>query len=251
VVCYKKRSIFKKAIVYFLIIFFIVLFFIPVYWMVSSSIKLPKDILAMPPKFIFKPTLENYKAVIFGKSKTIKTPPVKNFTKYLFNSVIVSFSSTLVAVILALPAGYTLARFKFRGKGIIGWYILITRMLPQFGILIPFYIMFNKLKLIDNYIALILINLTFILPFAIWMMKGFIKEIPIELEEAAQVDGCTRTQTIFRIILPLALPGVSATAVFSIILCWNEFLYALILTGVKAKTATVVIYNFITFREVI
>lgn len=246
-----RKNTIKHILIYFFIIFFIIMFFIPVYWMVSSSLKLPKDILAIPPKIFFKPTLSNYKSVLTGKTETGKTPTVKDFPKYLLNSVIVSFTSTFIAIILSLPAAYTLARYKFRGKGVMGWYILITRMLPQFGILIPFYTMFSKLKLIDTYFALILINLTFTLPFAVWMMKGFIQEIPSELEEAAQVDGCTRTQAIFKIILPLAIQGITATAVFSIILCWNEFLFALILTGTKAKTATVIIYNFVTFREVI
>ena len=133
----------------------------------------------------------------------------------------------------------------------MGWFILSTRMLPQFGILIPFYIMFAKLRLLDTYIALILIYLTFVLAFAIWMMKGFFQEIPSELEDAAQVDGCTRIKAIFKIVLPLAAPGLAATSIFSIILCWNEFLFALILTGLQAKTATVAIYSFVTFREII
>lgn len=248
-----RRNIVRKTISYMLIIFFIIIFFIPVYWMISSSFKLPKDILSIPPKIIFEPTIDNYKSVLLGTSTVGKTsmPQVVNFPKYLLNSIIVSFSATFIALLISVPAGYTLARYKFKGKAAMGWYILITRMLPQFGLLIPFYIMFSMLGLIDTYIALILIYLTFVLSFSVWMMKGFFQEIPHELEEAAQVDGCTRIQAIFRIVFPLAGSGMAATAIFLIILCWNEFLFALILTGLNAKTATVAVYNFVTFREVI
>lgn len=248
-----RRNIVRLTISYTLIIFFIIIFFIPTYWMISSSFKLPKDILSIPPKIIFKPTLDNYKCVLLGTSTVGKTtmPMVVDFPKYLLNSIIVSFSSTFIALLISVPAGYTLARYKFKGKATMGWYILMTRMLPQFGLLIPFYIIFSKLGLIDTYIALILVNLTFILAFSVWMMKGFFQEIPHELEEAAQIDGCTRVQAIFRIVFPLASPGMAATAIFLIILCWNEFLFALILTGSNAKTATVAVYNFVTFREVV
>ena len=248
-----RGNIVRKTISYMLIIFFIIIFFIPVYWMISSSFKLPKDILSIPPKIIFEPTIDNYKSVLLGTSTVGKTsmPQVVDFPKYLLNSIIVSFSATFIALLISVPAGYTLARYKFKGKATMGWYILITRMLPQFGLLIPFYIMFSRLGLIDTYIALILIYLTFILAFSVWMMKGFFQEIPHELEEAAQIDGCTRVQAIFRIVFPLASPGMAATAIFLIILCWNEFLFALILTGLNAKTATVAVYNFVTFREVV
>lgn len=249
----KQKIIIKHTISYLVIVFFILIFLIPVYWMVSSSFKVPKDILAIPPKLLFIPNLNNYRLVLFGKSQPGQThqPTVVNFPRYILNSIIVSFSATFITLFIAIPAAYTLARYKFRGKKIMGWFILSTRMLPQFGILIPFYIMFAKLRLLDTYIALILIYLTFVLAFAIWMMKGFFQEIPSELEDAAQVDGCTRIKAIFKIVLPLTAPGVAATSIFSIILCWNEFLFALILTGLHAKTATVAIYSFVTFREII
>ncbi len=248
-----RRLIARRVISYTLIIFFIIIFFIPVYWMVSSSFKLPKDILSIPPKIMFKPTIDNYKSVLLGESSVGGTsmPKVVDFPKYLINSVIVALSATIIALLVSIPASYTLARYKFKGKSAMGWYILITRMLPQFCLLIPFYIMFSKLGLIDNYIALILIDISFVLPFSVWMMKSFFQEIPRELEEAAQVDGCTRIQAIFRIVFPLASSGMAATAIFLIILCWNEFLFALILTGLHSKTATVAIYNFVAFREVV
>jgi len=220
----------------------------PIFWMFSSSFKLPVDIMSIPPKIIFKPTIDNYKAVILGTSTTGRAV---NFPKYLLNSIIVATSTTLLALLISIPAAYSLARYKFRGKQIIGWYILITRMLPQFVVLIPFYIMFSRLRLNDTYIALILVYLSFILSISIWILKGFFQEIPIELEEAAQVDGCTKIQAIFRIIIPITAPGMAATGIFLIILCWNEFLAALILTGLNAKTAPVAISGFIAFREIV
>ena len=244
----KKSRITRSVVSYILIVFFIILFFIPIYWMISSSFKLPKDILAIPPKIIFKPTIDHYKDVLLGTSSSGKSV---NFPKYLLNSVIVAFSTTFIALLISVPAAYSLARYKFKCKQAIGWYILATRMLPQFSILIPFYILFSKLRLNDTYIALILVYLSFVLSFSTWMMKGFFQEIPRELEEAAQVDGCTRIQAIFKIVFPLARSGMAATAIFLIILCWNEFLFALVLTGLNAKTAPVAISGFIAFREII
>jgi len=234
----------RKVISYVLIVFFVIAFFTPLYWMISSSFKMPRDILAIPPKIIFKPTIDNYKQVLMKSS-------IVNFKRALLNSIIVAFSTTFIALLVSIPAAYTFSRYKFKGKSIIIWYILFTRMLPQFGILIPSYIMFCKLGIFNTYAALILINLSFTLTFSVLMLNGFFKEIPRELEEAAQIDGCTRIQAIFKIVFPLAGPGMAATSIFLVILSWNEFLYALILSGIKTRTAAVAIYGYIGFREVV
>lgn len=239
----KHGAIIRRIITYILIVFFIIVSFTPIYWMISSSFKTPKDVLAIPPKIIFKPIIDNYEHVLLKS-------PIVDFKKSLLNSIIVAFCTTFVALLISIPAAYTFSRYEFKGKSAIGWFVLMTRMLPQFGILLPYYIMFSRLKMLDTYIVLILINLSFILSFSVLMMNGFFKEIPRELEEAAQVDGCTRIQAIFKIILPLASPGMAATAIFLVILSWNEFLFALILTGAATKTAPVAIYGFIGFREI-
>lgn len=239
----KHGAIIRRIITYILIVFFIIVSFTPIYWMISSSFKTPKDVLAIPPKIIFKPNIDNYKHILLKS-------PIVDFKKSLLNSIIVAFSTTFAALLISIPAAYTFSRYEFKGKSEMQWFILMTRMLPQFGILLPYYIMFSRLKMLDSYLVLILINLSFTLSFSVMMMNGFFKEIPRELEEAAQVDGCTRIQAVFKIIFPLASPGMAATAIFLVILSWNEFLFALMLTGANTKTAPVAIYGFIGFREI-
>ena len=124
-------------------------------------------------------------------------------------------------------------------------------MAPPFGVLIPFYLMFSRMGLLDRRISLVIVYMVFNLPFVVWMMRSFFSELPLELEESAMVDGCTRWGAFARIALPLALPGLAATMIFCVIMSWNEFLFALLLTGTQAKTAPVALYGFVTFREVL
>lgn len=236
-----------------LAVLIVIIFLLPIVWMVSSSFKMPKDILTMPPKWIFEPTLDNYRAVLFGQRNIAGAtfPEVKDFPRYLLNSTIISLSSTLVALFVGTPAAYTISRFNFRGKKQLAFYILEARMAPPLAVLIPFYILFSSLHLLDKYPSLMIVYSILNLPFVIWMMRGFFKEIPEELEDAARVDGCDRYGAFFRIALPLTAPGLAATAIFCLLLSWNEFLFALVLSGNVIKTAPVGLYNFISFHEVI
>lgn len=231
----------------------VAIFLIPIFWMVTSSFKLPKDILVMPPKWIFKPTLDNYLAVFFGKQTIAGTtfPEVEGFGRSLLNSVIISVGSTAIAMLIGLPVAYAMSRFRFNGKNLLAFFVLSIRMAPEIAVLIPFYILFSKFYLLDTYPALLIIYVTFNVSFVIWMMRGFFRDVPSELEDSARVDGCSRYGALFRITLPLAAPGMVATAIFVLLLAWNEFLFALVLTGKVTKTAPVAIYGFVSFHEVI
>ncbi|MGQ9585955.1 MAG: carbohydrate ABC transporter permease [Anaerolineae bacterium] len=231
----------------------VVLFLVPILWMIVSSFKLPSDILTMPPKWLFTPTLDNYLAVLFGKRVIAGTtfPEVRGFPRYLLNSVLISLGATLCSLMIGTPAAYTLARFRFRGKRDLAFYILSTRMAPPLAVLIPFYILFSNFRILDTYTALLIVYTVFNLSFVIWMMQGFFSEIPTELEDAARVDGCSRYGAFARVTLPLTAPGLAATAIFCLLLSWNEFLFALVLTSKVAKTAPVALYNFVTFHEVL
>jgi len=228
-------------------------FLLPILWMVTSSFKLPKDILVMPPKWLFHPTLDNYRAVLLGERNIAGAtfPEVKNFPRYIVNSIFISLSSTFVSLVVGTPAAYTLSRFNFRGKKQMAFYILGARMAPPLAVLIPYYILFSWLRLLDSYLSLLIVYSVLNLPFVIWMMRGFFNEVPEELEDAARVDGCDRFGALFQISLPLTAPGLAATSIFCLLLSWNEFLFALVLTGNVAKTAPVGLYNFISFHEVI
>jgi len=244
----KKRV--GKIVPYLIIAIYLAFCFFPLYIPLVMSFQLPRDVWRN--KFLFKPTLDNYKAVLLGLSRVGKTtyPAVANFPRHLLNSVIVSLGATSLSFLLAFPASYAVARYKFRGKNSFMVYTFFIKMLPPLAILFPLYVLFTKLGLIDTRISLVITYMTWILPLSVWMLRGFIEEIPIELEEAAMIDGCSRVSAFLRVVVPLAAPGVAATLIFNLILAWNEFLYALVLTGSHARTAPVAICSFISFREV-
>ncbi|MCX6089479.1 MAG: carbohydrate ABC transporter permease [Candidatus Atribacteria bacterium] len=163
--------------------------------------------------------------------------------------MVAGFTTFLCDFVGALLS-YVLTRYRIRKKNNIAFWILGLRMLPPIAVILPYYLLFRNLGLLDTRTALILIDFTITLPFAVWMMKGFFEEVPLEYEEAGLVDGCTRFQAFLRIILPIVRPGLAATAVFSLIFSWNEFLFALILSGEGAKTLPVGVTGFITFEGV-
>ena len=204
------------------------LILVPIYWIVSGSFKHQVDIFQL--KLLFSPTLENFK-IIF------KSP--YNLLDKLFNSTIVAFSTVVVAIPLATMAAYSFSRFRLTGERIMFVTILATQFVPAVVIVLPFFILFRDLGILDTRLALILVNLSLIMPFAIWMIKGFIDGIPLDTEEAALVDGSSRIQVIFNVVLPMSLPGVITAAIFCFILAWNEFLFAVIITTNNAVTMPV------------
>ncbi len=224
-----------KKIIFLLIaaVIFGVILFPPVV-LFLTSIKTELDALSFPPKWIFKPTLENY-TEIFEFSP---------FTKYLLNSFIVASLNTGVVLVLGSFAAYSLARFKFKGADDIAFWILSVRMMPPVAAIIPIYIIMRNLRLLDTPWSLVITYLTFNLPFAVWMMRSFFREIPREIEESALVDGCSIFRSFRSIALPLAAPGLAATGILTFIFSWNEFLFALILTGSKAVTLPVGITGY-------
>lgn len=200
---------------------FITLF--PVYWLAQNSIKLDIDIFAVPPVwFDFSPTLKHYEAAFIGQP----------FLIYAFNSLVIAMATTIISLIFGTMAGYALARFQYPGRWRyqISFWILSTRMMPPIVTIIPLFIFFNFFNLLNTKLAVVVAYTAFNLPFVTWMMKSYFQDLPPELEEAAMVDGDTRWGAFLRIALPLARPGIAATAIFSLILSWNEFLLALILT---------------------
>lgn len=224
-----------KKIIFLLIaaVIFGVILFPPVV-LFLTSIKTELDALSFPPKWIFKPTLENY-TEIFEFSP---------FTRHLLNSFIVASLNTGVVLVLGSFAAYSLARFRFKGADDIAFWILSVRMMPPVAAIIPIYIIMRNLHLLDTPWSLVITYLTFNLPFAVWMMRSFFREIPREIEESALVDGCSIFRSFRSIALPLVAPGLAATGILTFIFSWNEFLFALILTGSKAVTLPVGITGY-------
>jgi multiple sugar transport system permease protein len=217
----------------------LVLVLVPFYWLITTSFKQEVDYLAYPPKFIPRVwTLDGYR-VLFRENQ---------LGHYFANTVIVSLSSTALAVFFGALAAYSLARARlpFKLGAIVGFWMLLTRMYPAIATAIPYFLIIRNLHLLDTRWALIITYTAFNLPFVIWLMIGFYEELPIELEKAAMVDGCNVWQRFARIVLPLSAPALVATAILSIILAWNEFLFAVMLTRLNAKTLPVVMSGFIT-----
>ena len=213
---------------FFLILSAAVFIMIPIYWIISGAFKHQVDIFQL--KLLFTPTLENFK-IIF------KSP--YNLLDKLFNSTVVAFSTVVVAIPLATIAAYSFSRFRLTGERIMFVMILSTQFVPAVVIVLPFFILFRDLGILDTKLSLVLVNLSLIMPFAIWMIKGFIDGIPLDTEEAALVDGSNRIHVIKNVVLPMALPGVITAAIFCFILAWNEFLFAVIITTNKAVTMPV------------
>lgn len=219
---------------YLLIGLFMLWTLFPVVWIFLTSLKTQQQVNAIPPLFVFQPTLDNYVQVFTGKAMDA-----------LRNSLIISVSTVFLGVVMGLPAAYVLARARFRGRGQVSFYILSMRMAPAFAFLVPYYLTFRLMGLLDSYLALIIIDLTFVLPFAIWMLESVISELPIEIEEAALMDGCSRLGIIARIVLPLCAPSIAATAILSFIFSWNEFFFANFLTGTETQTVTVMLTSLV------
>lgn len=199
----------------------------PVYWMVTISFKSDVDQFAVPPRwFDFTPTLIHYKDAFLARS----------FGQYLLTSASVAVMSTICALVLGTMAAYALARFRLPHKldTRLALWILSTRMFPPIVTAVPLFLMMRDLRLLNTKASLIIVYTAFNLPFVVWMMRGFFMEVPREMEEAARVDGDSRIGALWRVVLPLVVPGLAATAVFCLIISWNEFLFALVLSQTDA-----------------
>lgn len=207
----------------------IVFFVFPLVWLLKASFNLPIDAITLPPVWIFLPTIDNY-LEIFRKEP---------FLRFLRNSVLVSSFSTLLAIVIGLPAAYAFARHEFKGKSDLAFWVLSIFMFPPSASILPYIILFNRLNLVDTIPGLTLAHLGMILPISVWLMQRFIREIPVELEEAAFVDGAGTVQRILKVIIPMTASGIAAAAVFCYIFSWNDFIFALVLAPVSAKTLPV------------
>lgn len=234
-----KYSRTELVVRYVLLVLLLIFFLFPIYWLVVTSLKTQVDIFAMPPKWVFKPTFENYVHVLFRTG-------YPNLAK---NSLIAAGTNVILSMVIGTFAAYAISRFKVGTKNLLYWFLGI-RMLPPIVASIPLFLIAAELRLIDTYVILPVLYLTLNLPFVVWMMKSFIDEIPVDIEESALIDGCSHTGAMVRIVLPLAAPGLVATAVFCFIMAWNEFLFAMIFTRATAVTLPVGISGFITEEQI-
>jgi multiple sugar transport system permease protein len=242
------------------VVLYAVITLMPLLWIIATGVKSPSDAIAYPPKVVFEPTLEGYvnlfttrtrateaKKAELGEPKTWYDKIVREqnmviagpskYGQRFFNSVIIGFGSTLLCMILGTAAAYAFSRFKVPLKDDLLFFILSTRMMPPIAVAIPIFLMFRNLGLNDTHLGMILLYTAVNLSLSVWLLKGFIDEIPIEYEEAALIDGYTRFQAFYKVVLPQAATGIASTAIFCLIFAWNEYAFAVLLTSGTAQTA--------------
>lgn len=206
---------------------------LPIVWNVLTSFKSRVDIFTSPPRFFFEPTFEYYAAIL--------RPGGRSVYPYLVNTITIAALTTIITLFVAALAAYAISRFQFKGRRVAMYAVLATRLLPPIAAVVPLFMLMNRLRLIDTHIGLTLIYCALGVPFAVWLLKSFFDAVPKEIEEAAMIEGCNRLQTLRYVTMPLAAPGLMATAVFVMIIAWNEFMFAFMFTSVEAKTLPILI----------
>ena len=210
---------------------------LPFLWMVLGSFKTTRDFLSFPPVWLFRPTLDNY-AEVFADNA---------FFRYVLNSTIVAAGATGIGLGLGIPAAYAMARWRRTAIGVV---LLAARMAPGIAFLIPLFVACLELHLVGGYASLIASHLIFTLPLAVWMMVGFIEAVPVEIEQAALIDGCSVFGALLRIVVPLTRQGIAATAILAFIASWNNFLFALVLSNDSTKTLPVAVLAYIGYNSI-
>ena len=223
----------RLAVRYAIACLLVLIFGFPIYWLFIISFKTPDEIFAFPPVWYPQSIqFDNYK-VLFKDGDAIS----------VLNSLILASTSTVFAMIFGTIAAYSLVRFKTGGENLAVW-IISQRMMPPVAIVFPIFLLYVFFGWVDTYFGLILLYTAFALPYGIWMMRGYIEDIPLELEESALVDGCSRWEVLWKVVFPMARSGLFATAVFTFVFSWNEFLFALVLTRTEVTTYTVQVTHY-------
>ena len=214
-------------------------YFFPVFWIILTAFKSRQDALATPAKFFFTPTLENFGRVFYRVMVHGQEAVATGFDLYFFNSIFIAGASVLIALAIGTLAAYGFSRHPVKGTDTYMFIILTTRMLPPIIVIIPIFLMFRVTGLSGSYLGIMLLYTAFNLPFSIWMIKSFFDELATDVEDAARLDGSSENRVFRKICLPQIKAGLAATAVFALILTWNEFLFALLLTGTDTRTVPV------------
>jgi len=226
-----------RAILIALVAVLVLLVMFPFLWMITMSFKPIDDIFAWPPKLFFTPTFEHYLGLVDDE-----------FAASFWNSLVTSVGSTIVSMVVGVPAAYALSRMEDRIGNRLSLWILASRMAPPIAFTIPYFLVYRYIGLLDTKLGLGIIYVTFNLSLAIWLMRTFFDATPRSLEEAAWIDGASLWEGFFRIMLPLSVPGLAATAILCFLFAWNDFFFALILTRTEATTAPVAVVNFMNYE---
>jgi multiple sugar transport system permease protein len=230
----RRRKVIGGIFAYTALLALLVLFLFPLLWIVGLSLKTRMQVFASPPLFIWTPTLQNY-ATMLGTGA---------FQTAFINSLVISIEAVLLSICVGVPAAYAFARFRFAGRSPLFMALLVMRMLPPIAVLVPMYVLFSKLGLAHTRFSVVLAYTTFSLPLVVWIMRGFFEELPRELEESAWVDGASRFTTFRLVVLPLVRPGLVAATILTLLLAWNDFIFAAVLTTDATRTLPVLMASF-------
>ncbi len=230
-----------------LLIVIFIFFLFPILWMVGMSFKTIEDILSWPPKFLFTPTLANYKAIIFSQMEVKGVGNIAiDFMSSFWHTLIISAGAVIVSVILGVPAAYAISRFKFKGRDDMAFTFLSFRFGPELLVIIPIFFIFQRIGLYDTFIGMIWVYQLITMPMVIWIMRSYVDDVPVDFEDACVVDGYPRWKAVLKIILPIIRPGIAASALLAFIYAWNNFLFALVLGSSKTSTLTISAMKFIS-----
>jgi multiple sugar transport system permease protein len=212
----------------------LVFFLGPFFWILTTSLKANEDYFAYPPVWVPADASLKHYGALFTRSSGVR---------YFTNSLMISTLSMVAALVVSLPTAYSIARWRF-GGGFLSLLLLVLRMLPAISLIIPLYIMYKLLGLTNSYLGLVIVYTVLYVPFAVWLLVGFLRDFPAEIEEAALIDGCSRLRALVSVVVPIIAPGLAVVALFSFIATWNEFLFAIVLTGIETKTMMVLVTSF-------
>lgn len=235
-----SRAQLERLLAYLISLAAILITLFPIVWLLTISLKKQRDAFAMPPKFIFQPILDHYLSLL----------DKPGFVQAFLNTVYVTALGVCIAIVIAIFASYAIHRFRFRGKKLFGVWLLLAYMLPEFLFVIPMFVLYQRIGWYDTHIGLALVYQVHSLPFAVWLIRSFFKEVPTELDDASRIDGCNHLGTLRHVYIPLAAPGIAATAILTAIWIWNELTIALSLSFSQAQTITVAVASFRGYTSV-
>jgi len=221
----------------------------PLVWIVMMSFKGYDDVIAFPPTFLFAPTLENYSSVLLGDTGSMSSG-AGEFVRYLGNSMLISGGAVALSLLVGVPAAYALIRNRTKNEDSISFTFLSFRFAPELMVIIPLYGIYQRVRLYDSYLGLILAHQLITVPLVIWIVRTFLADVPVEIEEAAQLDGCGPLRTLMRVVVPVIRPGVASAAILAFIFSWNNLLMGLVLSGQGTQPVTVGILQAIGFDQV-
>jgi multiple sugar transport system permease protein len=231
---HRVRRMVGSALTYLGLLVALVFFLGPFFWILTTSLKGNEDFFAFPPVWIPHDASLTHYVALFTRSSG---------ARYFTNSLVISTLSMFAALAVSLPTAYAVARWRF-GGGLLSTFLLVLRMLPAIALIIPIYIMYKMFGMTNSYLGLVIVYTVLYVPFAVWLLVGFLREFPVEIEEAAMIDGCSRLRALVQVVVPIIAPGMAVVALFAFIATWNEFLFAVVLTGIETKTMMVLVTSF-------